>query len=155
MTNFIGKKHRQLAHLIRYSVLRRERCQSCFACVSKLPEKNQGALKVISNFVFQDKHVLEYDEFLYERQQGKGARKGGLGQSQFVEIVLKFVVETFSSLSIIENASFRAFLFKSNSTTVRRRKTLIKVLESYFCSTADIWSTRKRSYHGLYEDHYI
>ncbi|XP_070072370.1 uncharacterized protein [Drosophila takahashii] len=144
-------------------------CQFCPSTSRKL----RGSIKVTSNFInhLKDKHSAEYDEYLREKQQlSKRARKGGVRQAAFDEKVLKFVVDSFSPLSIVENPSFEA-LFEEMPVKAPGRKMLTKILDDkfdfhrsylinclkqvrYVCTTADIWSTKKKSFFG-YTCHWI
>ncbi|KAL7741796.1 hypothetical protein ACLKA6_012024 [Drosophila palustris] len=137
-------------------------CQVC----PKL-KKIRGSLKVTSNFInhLKERHHNENDEFLIEKDHSsKRARKGGFRQSDFDEKVLKFVVDTCVPLSTVDHPSFSA-LFDNNNVVVPGRKKLTKMLDdkfefhklhliekvkcaTYVCTTADIWSAKRRSFFG-------
>lgn len=84
--------------------------------------------------------------------------------------LLHFIVDSTSALSIIERKSFRD-LFDGLGVQVKSRLSIMKLLDEnyeqmivnikntmstseYFCTTADLWSSRQRSFH-VYTCHWI
>lgn len=96
------------------------------------------------------------------------AKEGGksvLSQSLFEKRIINFVVSTMSAISIIEHQSFKD-IFQGLNLKIPTRKTVMKrIIDShdenmqiikdkirgvnYVCTTADIWSNKKRSFLGV------
>lgn len=125
---------------------------------------------VTSNFVthLRRKHCNVFQK--YQSSKPKTRNRALDKQKRFDELVLSFIIETSSPVSIIERESFKA-MFKGTGLKVMSRKVAMTKLDSKynemmvgvkhkmakiqsFCTTADIWSTNHRSFLG-YTCHWL
>ncbi|KRT84000.1 hypothetical protein AMK59_1425 [Oryctes borbonicus] len=154
-------------------------CQIC------LPKKKfiQGTTKATSNFI---KHlrrihsdiVTEYNEDNKLKKENEISKKRKtvqtahssietrvVSQQEFDARILKFVINTMSPLSVLEDKSFLD-IFQGMDLKVIGRKCSAKKIEllyvehvenlkkdiqiqKYICTTSDIWSARRRSFIGV------
>lgn len=150
-------------------------CQIC------LPQKKiiKGSTLATTNFV---KHLKRVHPDSFEKYSQKMANKkvqkmsnlkrsrstisrDAITQKEFDTRILKFIINTMSSLSIIEHKSFLD-LFQGINLKVMTRKVATKQInelyneniqkiknlihvQKYVCTTTDIWSGRRRSFIGV------
>ncbi|KAF2905890.1 hypothetical protein ILUMI_00280 [Ignelater luminosus] len=100
-----------------------------------------------------------------QRITDRFTNRSTVDQGVFDERILNFIIITMSAASIIDNPSFND-LFTGMGVHVMSRNTATKKIDinytklmnqikedisktSYVCTTADIWSTKRRSFFGL------
>lgn len=163
-------------------------CQFCFPQTQVI----RGRRNATSNFInhMRRKHVDQYKNYLEykkEKQEGIRAKKRiklstdktktqislkeslnrpkKISQCDFDQRLLKFVINTMSPISIVDNPNF-INLFEGMGLNIISRGTVTKkifdlskkhidetklILQNvqYVCTTADIWSSKKRSFLGV------
>lgn len=154
------------------------KCSICVkeTCIKGLSSVNSNFLKHIkrkhnyADYEEYKKRKLKQTDKASEKQTKiediLGPKKvKGLTQSEFDSKLLKFVVCTMAPISIVDHPSFKD-LFTGSGNTVMSRRSLVRKIEDeyevtvtklksnlnniqYVCTTADIWSTKRRSYLGV------
>lgn len=166
-------------------------CQLCLPSKKII----KGSVESTTNFVKHLKRVhgnKSYDDYLKYKEKLKDSKsklkgttskiglagtkskqaklsimnpKSVVTQNEFEKRIVYFIVNTMSSVSIIENESFIR-LFDGMNVNVPRRKAAMRLInemynshienlkkeiqkQDYVCSTADIWSTKTRSLMGV------
>lgn len=92
-------------------------------------------------------------------------KKNAVNQAEFNKRVVHFIINTISAVSIIDHPSFKA-MFEGFNVNVMGRKSAMTTIQKMFkshqddlkmqigkqrflCSTADIWSSKRRSFMGV------
>lgn len=140
----------------------------CCVCRSKL----NGSLQITSNFVrhLRNQHSEQYTE--YEKLKESSSRIKNSSQDKFNELLLNFIATNMLPISVVESRSFKDFVsFASPDFKLISRQTAVKIVDNlyetmkqtlknkikdckYVCTTADIWSTKHKSYLG-YTCHWL
>lgn len=140
------------------------KCNNCDKVLS-------GTMSVTSNFLrhLRTQHKNKYHE--YETMM-KVKKSTQTLQSIFDLHVLKFIAKNMLPMSVVESSSFKELIHFANPTfKVMCRATAMKLMDStferskakikeiinsgsFFCTTADIWSTKHRSFFG-YTCHWL
>lgn len=139
----------------------------------------KGSRNTTSNFVshLKRKHgeelVLEYKEYVNSKRKKTEVRQDShkkFSQTKFDEAVTRFVIHSMVPLRVVKDPYFKS-IFDNFSLHVMSRRSLGRRISSIFdnhckqitekiskvsflCTTADIWSGRKRSFLGI-TAHYI
>ena len=133
-----------------------------------------ATLHVSSNFLrhLRLRHKEEFKEYQILKKEAKSSESK---QSHFDRLVLGFVGSNVLPVSVVESNSFKRLIkFCSPNLRVMSRPSMMKLIDStfnelkqnfisvirkgtFFCATANIWSTKHRSFfgytcHWLYND---
>ena len=122
----------------------------------------QGSILSSSNFVkhLKSRHEDSYNEYLSQKKERKINSSDNVSNVQTK--LMTFITSCMLPLSIVEHPDFRA-LFNNSTDKCCSRKTISNKLSSFhnnvmkglnreidannfFCTTADIWSCKKRSF---------
>lgn len=133
----------------------------------------KGSLGVTSNFVthLKRKHLPEYETYVKKRKLQATKKNVLTKQELFQKDILDFVVQTTTPLSIVDNSYFRKLFEHRINLKIPSRRIISGDLNSrfdalksniknsiakntYFCTTADIWSNKHRSFFG-YTCHWL
>jgi len=138
-------------------------CQVCHKVLT-------STAHVTSNFIrhLRTLHAEKYEEFeALKKEKSKTNR-----QQQFDELMIAHIANNLLPLSIVESPSFKNMIkFANPKLKIMCRKSAKKMVNEkfealkknfqnviqaggYFCTTADIWSTRHRSFFG-YTCHWL
>lgn len=134
----------------------------------------RGNKSSTSNFVkhLRLKHPNNYKNYKFKKMT-HSSDSTSLEESQddnFDNRVVAYIVDSFAPVSTVERASFRNMFKGTNLRVMSRPKLMKKLNESfvrmknkinetliknkYFCTTADVWSTKHRSFFG-YTCHWL
>lgn len=129
-------------------------------------------MQVTSNFIrhLKIKHPAEFQKF--ELMKSAKHRPTKSKQEKFQELTIRLIANNMLPMSIVEDESFKNLIRFANPTLqVMSRPTAMKVLDEtyltmtehlrniisenkYFCTTADVWSTKHKSFFG-YTCHWL
>lgn len=131
----------------------------------------QGSTQITSNFIrhLRQRHTEEYNAY---NQQKKNHVAKNNSKERFNEVTCRVIIDNMLPISIVESQSFKEFAkFTNPKLNLISRPTAVKTIDNMYtsmidklkeqiklnkfvCTTADVWSTKHRSFLG-YTCHWI